>query len=438
MPISLTQGLGAGLVNVAGAYQQAQQAAEDRRRKMEREDTQAKREDQVWQERGENQDVAGMAAEQNLLAHANDQDPFYQTEQLESQMTKDPEAVPAVENKPNPQGIATIKLPDGQVGPPAPATGGVAPQQVAPPAQAAPPALEAMPPVVQKAVATPVEPPRKTPDGPGFQELDHKPKNSELKTMYPDQPLSMAEQLYQADLADKHQSVQAKNAMTEDKKPEAPPATPAPAQTQPAGTQDPRVPPAGWTPKDPEAKALHDKYLARNKDIHQAMDKIHVAAGGDQAKEKRMLAAYAKLKQPELDKSDEEFKAYSDKVRAKIASTRATQFVREMYSALQSRDNTKIEAKYGPGARVVVDEASGLPGVKLPNGNFIGKEMAMADAMLQAKLIDGKEYGNMSMDYVKIYAAAIKEKEQFNRQMSQAGRNPLMESGKAVYDLTLK
>jgi hypothetical protein len=312
MPISLAQGLGEGLVGMSAAYSNAQKEAEDRKRKQAQEDTQAQRQDQMWQERTDTQNAEAIEARHKLTQIADPSNPYWKIHDWKEQALNqaEPTNPKPVQNAPNPVGIASIKLPDNQVGPPAPA-----------PRDAA-----------------------------------HAP--------------SMAD------------------------------------QTKALG-----IPPPEWQgPTDPEFNQADRQYRALNKEIGTGIARIHDAAGGDQAKENRMLTAYYKIKQPEIDKLDQDIQAYGQKAQSQIVTARANQFVDELDNAATRPE--VIEEMYGPGAKAGTDSRTGLQGVILPDadGTFIGGDVVLAKRMREAGLMDAKEYGKIQMENAKDIANIIKQK----------------------------
>ena len=186
-----------------------------------------------------------------------------------------------------------------------------------------------------------------------------------------------------------------------------PAATPAPAPEAPA--------PA---PVDDELKSLHDQEIGFTREAKEAEQRIHDYARqhfpGDPQAENRMLNAWMDMKEkdPDFQKWKTGVETYKTNIENQYRNQKAHTFV----DAIRRGDQATITSMYGDKAQLGHDPITGLPGVDMGNGNFVGMGQVVTDGMFKAGLLDEKEFTKQTKDNSdnmnKIILELMKEKRQ--------------------------
>ena len=219
--------------------------------------------------------------------------------------------------------------------------------------------------------------------------------------------------------------------------------SPQPTATAQQSAPAPTAPPPGWEPSDPALKDLNTKYEKAQKQAAEDLAKIDLAAGNDPAKKQRMYAAYARLNKPKFDALDQDMQSYQKGVADKVFHQRAEMFV----DSVVQGNVPAVESMFGKGAKPGTDPRTGLQGVILADGQFIGAATVRTSAMVKAGLASQKDVDNIQKEEAHDIADLMKERAKNSADMAKArmevgaryseARNKDIEKANRIGELTV-
>jgi hypothetical protein len=161
---------------------------------------------------------------------------------------------------------------------------------------------------------------------------------------------------------------------------------------------------------------LNTKYEKAQKQAAEDLAKIDLAAGNDPAKKQRMYAAYARLNKPKFDALDQDMQNYQKGVADKVFRQRAEMFV----DSVVQGNIPAVEGMFGKGAKPGPDPRTGLQGVVLADGQFVGGSTVRTSAMVKAGLASQKDVDGIQKEEARDIADLMKERAKNAADMAKA------------------